>query len=250
MSFELAISAFARALGDPHAPIPDFTHGRFGVPDAKRFAVYRNNVAVGLIGALEARFPVTRRLVGEDFFRAMARAFTVAHKPVTPVLIHYGAEFPKFVATFPPAEGVPYLADVAVLEDAWVDAYHAAEAPALTLVDLAAVEPERLPDLTFVRHPAARLLNFAQPAASIWATHQGDEAPRAPAEWRAESALVARPEADVVVRVLPPGSFAFACALRAGASLGEAAARFAAGDFDPIAHLIGLVEAGAFARLG
>jgi len=250
MSFDSALATFARALGDPRAPIPDFTRGGAGVPDAKRFAVYRNNVAVGLIGALEARFPVTRRLVGEDFFRAMARAFVLAAKPQTPVLIHYGAGFPEFVARFPPAEGLPYLADVARLEDAWVDAYHAAEAPALTLADLAGVEPERLPSLAFAVHPAARLLDFAHPAASIWAAHQGDQPPRAPSQWRAEPTLITRPEADVVVRVLPPGGFAFASALCVGVSLGEAAAQFDEDDNDPVAHLIGLVEAGAFARLG
>ena len=50
------------------------------VAPARRFAVYRNNVAAGLIRALEARFPVTRRLVGDDFFRAMAGGFVAARE--------------------------------------------------------------------------------------------------------------------------------------------------------------------------
>ena len=69
-----------------------------GAPDARRFAVYRNNVAVGLIGALEARYPVSRRIAGDDLFRAMARAFVRAHKPRWPVMIAYGEEFPEFMA--------------------------------------------------------------------------------------------------------------------------------------------------------
>ena len=79
------------------------------------------------------RYPVTRRLVGDDFFRAMARAFVAAQKPRSPVLIHYGADFPAFVEAFEPAREIPYLTDVARLENAWVEAYHAAEAPALAL---------------------------------------------------------------------------------------------------------------------
>jgi hypothetical protein len=51
------------------------------------------------------------------------------------------------------------------------------------------------------------------------------------------------------VRVLPPGGFAFAAALFSGATLGEAATIAAADDFDPGAHLIGLIEAGAFQSL-
>ena len=100
MSFETTVHAFAAALGEPSAPPPAMTHGRMGAPDARRFAVYRNNVAVGLIGALEARYPVSRRLAGDELFRAMARAFVRAHKPRSPVMIAYGEEFPDFVADY------------------------------------------------------------------------------------------------------------------------------------------------------
>ena len=98
MPFETTVRAFAAALGEPSAPPPAMTHGRMGAPDARRFAVYRNNVAVGLIGALEARYPVSRRIAGEDLFCAMARAFVRAHRPRSPVMIAYGGEFPEFVA--------------------------------------------------------------------------------------------------------------------------------------------------------
>ena len=89
-----------------------------------------------LIGAIEARYPVTRRLVGDEFFRAMARAYVAEEKPRSPVLIHYGADFPDFVARFEPAREIAYLADVARLENAWVEAYHAAEAAPLALAAL------------------------------------------------------------------------------------------------------------------
>ncbi len=81
MPFSRAIDAFAEALTDPKREPPAGTKGREGRPDARRFAVYRNNVAVALIGAIEARYPVTRRLVGDAFFRAMARTFVARTKP-------------------------------------------------------------------------------------------------------------------------------------------------------------------------
>ena len=249
MPFEATLDAFARALADPARPAPLETLGREGRPDARRFAVYRNNVAGALIGALEARFPVVRRLTGDAFFRAMAGAFVAAEKPATAKLIDYGADFPAFVARFPPAREIAYLAEVARLENAWVEAYHAADAPALDLAALGAVEPADLARLSFAPHPAARLMRFSCPAASIWAAHQGDGEPRPPEAWRSEDALIARPEADVVVRLLPPGGFAFASALFAGASLAEASAARAGEDFDPGAHLVGLIEAGAFRSL-
>lgn len=245
MPFEATLDAFVRALRDPASPPPPQTRGREERPDARRFAVYRNNIAVGLIAAIEARYPVARRLVGDEFFRAMARAYVAEEKPGSAVLIHYGATFADFVARFEPAREIGYLADVARLENAWVEAYHSADVAALTLAALGEIAPADVGGLHFSPHPAARLLRFAQPAASIWAAHQGPGEPRPPEDWRAEDALVTRPEADVTVRVLPPGGWTFAGALFAGASLGEAAEACAGEGFDAGVHLVGLIEAGA-----
>jgi hypothetical protein len=245
MPFEATVKSFVEALTDPARPAPSETLGREGRPDARRFAVYRNNVAVGLIGALEKRYPVTRRLVGDEFFRGLARAFMAANKPDSPVLIHYGAGFADFIENFEPAREIPYLPDVARLENFWVEAYHAAEAKPLALDDLATIPPERLGELLYTFHPAARLLRLAHPAASIWAAHQGPGEPRAPKRWAPEDALIVRPEADVTVRILPEGGYSFAAALMSGASLAEAAAALAEQGFDPGPHLVGLIEAGA-----
>lgn len=249
MPFDATLEAFVEALADPWAPPPAETRGREGRPDARRFAVYRNNVAVGLIASVEMRYPVTRRLVGDDFFRGLARAYVAGNKPRSPVLIHWGADFPAFIGAFEPAREIPYLADVARLENAWVEAYHAAEATPLGLAELATVDPERLGELRFVFHPAVRLLRLAHPAASIWAAHQGASEPRSPDHWRPEDALIARPHADVDVRILPTGGYQFAAALLSGASLAEAAAPLAAEGVDPGPHLVGLIEAGAVTNI-
>jgi hypothetical protein len=246
MPCEATIRAFAQALDDPARPAPLQTQGREGRPDIRRFAVYRNNVAVGLIAALAARYPVVARLVGEDFFRAAARAFIRDHKPRTAVILHYGDEFPGFLEDFAPVRDLPYLADVARLENAWVESYHAAEAAPIGLEALGAIDPERIGETAFRFHPSARLLKFAHPAASIWAGHQGPGEPRAPEVWGPESALIVRPDADVVVRALPSGGYEFAAALLSGATLAEAAEAVAE---DPGSHLVGLIEAGAITHV-
>ncbi len=59
-----------------------------------------------------------------------------------------------------------------------------------------------------------------------------------------EDALIARPEADVSVRILPPCGYAFAKRLQEGATLAEAAETLP--DPDEFgSHLVGLVAAGA-----
>lgn len=45
----------------------------------RRFFVHRNNVKASLGAALAARFPVVLRLVGVEFFRAMAVVFVERH---------------------------------------------------------------------------------------------------------------------------------------------------------------------------
>jgi Putative DNA-binding domain len=251
MPFETTVRAFAAALDDPLAPTPAMTHGRMGAPDARRFAVYRNNVAVGLIGALEARYPVSRRIAGDDLFRGVARAFMRAHKPRSPIMIAYGEDFPEFAAAYlAAAEAGPDLAglpDVARLENAWVEAYHAEDASVATVSELAALSPDCLPGTRIAFHPAARLTRFATPAASVWASAQGSGGPAAPAEGTGEDALITRPDCDVRVRVLPSLGYDFALRLREGATLIEAAAALNDPAFDFGAHLVGLIDSGAVA---
>jgi hypothetical protein len=251
VSFETTVRAFAAALDDPALAAPAMTRGRTGSPDARRFAVYRNNVAVGLIGALEARYPVSRLLASEELFRAMARAFVRANKPRTPVMIAYGGEFPEFASDYLAETNASLveLSDVAQLENAWVEAYHAEDAIPATVGDLAALSPDCLPGTRIAFHPAARLLRFATPAVSIWASAQQGDQPPAPTEGIAEDALITRPDCDVRVRVLPPLGFDFTLSLREGATLVEAVAALDDPAFNFGAHLVGLVEAGAVASI-
>jgi len=72
-----------------------------------RFAVYGNNVVVGLMEALQANFPATCRVVGDKFFRAMAREFVMLEPPTSPILLDYGAGFPDFIGCFEPAGPLP-----------------------------------------------------------------------------------------------------------------------------------------------
>jgi hypothetical protein len=244
MPFEATIAAFAAALGEPAAPPPAGALGRLGVADSRRFSVYRNNVAVGLIGALEARYPVARRIVGPDVFRALARRFAYARRPRSPVMIAYGEDFPEFLAQSGPTLDPPYLADVAALENAWVEAYHAEDAKVAVVGDLAGLWPIELAEARVEFHPAARLLRFATPAASIWASYQHGAEPTSLKGRQGEDALVARPDADVTVHILPPGGYAFAARLSEGATLSDAAEALSNPD-EFGTHLVGLVEAGA-----
>lgn len=136
---------------------------------ARRFAVYRNNVTVGLANALAARFPVIRRLVGAEFFASLARHYLDSHRPRSPIIAEWGDSFAGFLAGFPPLSGYPYMADVARLEYARGRAFHAGDAAPVRPAVLSAAPPETL---VLGLHPSVAVLRFDHPAVSIWQANQ------------------------------------------------------------------------------
>lgn len=239
-------SEFAHALIDAESPLPSGVISHTSLAPRKRFAVYRNNVMVGLIGALEARFPATRRIVGEDFFTAAARLFAAAHPPRSPVMMFYGDGFPDFLMRFQPAAEIAYLADVARLEAARTRAYHAADAEPLPPIALAGVAADALAGLRFVLHPSLEIIASAFPVVTIWAMNAGDLELAPITDWRGEEALVARPKYAVEVRRLPSGAAVFLRSLAAGEPLGVAAeaAQKNSADFDLAVNLAALFDPG------
>jgi hypothetical protein len=244
-------AAFAPALLDPARSTPETVSGPNGKAASRRYDVYRNNVTVSLIDALAAVYPAVQRITGAEFFRAMARFHVRSTPPTSPLLFEYGRDFPEFIVRYEHAQAMPWLADVARIERAWLDAYHAADAAPLSPARLSAIAPERLADTIFIPHPAMRIVRSPFSAVTIFAANR-DNAPveRIDAS-TPEDALITRPELDVAVRHLPTGGAVFASCLASGRPLGEAAASAldAAPEFDIAMNIAGLIEAGAFTSL-
>jgi hypothetical protein len=247
---------FAGPLLDPALPCPAGLAAWNGSDPARRFAVYRNNVVSGLIDALADTFPVVQALVGEEFFRAMGSVFVRRAPPASRLLAFYGAGLPDFIDSFEPAQSVPYLADVARLEIARVRAYHAADAEPMTgaavaraIARLGAGDAQRAERLRLALHPSLAALRSAYGTVSIWAAHQvpGEVDLAGVAVWEPEDALILRPQLDVLVLALPPGSARFVAGLQQGLAM-DAAARAAAREhagFEPAPALEALLAHGA-----
>ncbi len=243
ISFE---KSFAGALLDAERPIPCGITAHNSAAPTRRFAVYRNNFVAGLVKALKARFPVIEKIVGEEFFAALARAFVVQRPPRTPLLATYGDEFPDFVVAFEPTRELAYLADVARLENARVSAYHATDAAPADASRFAMFDADAVADLRISMHPSTEIVRSPHPIVTIWAMNCG-ELELAPIEnWRGEDALVIRPYLDVEVHLLPSGGAAFLLALKAGRTLGEAVEVALLDDpnFDHTRNFAGLINLG------
>lgn len=237
---------FAAALLDRTRAVP------YGITsNGGRLDIYKNTVAVGLGQTLAEIYPVVRALVGADFFNAMAHVYFQKNRPASPVLSEYGRSFGDFIDTFDPAKNVPYLADVARLERAWLDAWHAADCLPIGIENLALINESAVDDLRITLHPSVSLLESTGPHVSIWQAHQNNQmADLSSISNTPEYALVVRPALDVHVISLTKQAYLFSEKLSQGARLGAVCDAMSEIDgFDPSTHLAALFTVGAITAL-
>jgi Putative DNA-binding domain len=234
---------FSGGLLNPEQPVPMVVKGRI----ERRYAVYRNNVTVGLVRALEANFPVVRKLLGEQYFAGFARDFAQRRPPQSPLMFQYGGAFPEALESDEDLVSYPYLGDVARLEILWRESYHAADAPILTGDALAAIDPDILFSSCLTVHPAMRLIQSRFAIHSIFATNRSDDETQRVDPAQPQCVLVTRPVYDVMASVLSIEQFEFFLALANGENLGSAMDRASDLDanFDLFSTLALLLQSGA-----
>jgi hypothetical protein len=197
------------------------------LPAARRIEIYRHNVFTNLRGALKDIYPVVLAVVGESFFVHAADRYVEAHPSRCGDLNRFGGEWAAFLGTYPHALALPYLPDVARLEWAWHEAFHAADARAFDLAGLATLPAEEHAALRFILHPAARLLQSPFPILRVWELNQPAFDGEMAVDWdaSADSLLVRRDTTDgvtVLIERIPAATFAFLEALEKNATLDAA----------------------------
>jgi hypothetical protein len=217
-------ASFATAVRQPGSPAPEGLRVRLGCAVERRFDVYRNNHVAALVRGLEESFPVCLALVGEAFFREMARCFVLGCPPCSPVLAEYGRQLAAFIESFAPAGSVPYLPDMARLEQLRIDALHGPDAQPLGRAGFEAAlqQPDELIRARLRLHPTAALLRTSYAIAQLWHAHQGVGAIEDVDPFVPQRVLVVRPRLEVTVVALTPEAAALFEALEGGAPLGAA----------------------------
>lgn len=212
----------AVALKNTTAPLLPHIEDPTGSKE-RRLGVYHANTINSLIDVLASAYPIAQRIVGERFFNALAKAFIDTAPPRQPTLFRYGNGLADFLDGFTPAQDVPYLADIARLEWARIDAYFAEDYEPLDPQRLAEVDPEKISDVRFKTCPSFHLVESAYPVYQIWTVNQPshDDIPKIDFTC-AEQGLISRRTNEVFQHTVTPGTFTWLRALSDGTTLGSA----------------------------
>lgn len=163
----------------------------------ERFDIHRNNVMSTWLDALRSGFPVTRQLLGDEYFDAVAQLYVQQSPPTSPVLVEYGQTLAHFLAHFEPLSAFPYIADVAELEWRRRLAFHARDEAVLTLTQMRGLAVEQWLFKHIQWHSSLQLLLSAFPLQRLWRNQTLHEDLPAADAWTGENVLIWRPHYEV-----------------------------------------------------
>lgn len=228
-----AQAAIAATLLHGPAHLPDGLFAGGAAAALRGLRVHANSISHARLVALEDSFPRTRAHLGDAEFNRQSRAFIDVGGAQHCSLTDIGAAFPDWL-------GDPLAADLARIERAWLESYHAADAAALALSDLAPCDEAALLGLLVRSHPAVRVVHLASGAARLVDPELAPDV---------AAVLITRPNAEVHLSAIQPAAAAAIAAARDFSPLGNLIAPLAENHPDGAAAIAALIAAGAFERI-
>lgn len=196
--------------------------GRF--PADRLFQVYRNNFWIATEDALSAIYGVVKRLVGDQFFTLLVDHFLRSYPPRFGNMLQLGSDLPVFLSDFKLTENLPYLSDIARLEWAYHEVFHARGTRPFNTQTLATIPSQKIPLLHFDISSSSRLVNSIFPIFEIWCVnlpdYKGDQT--VDLDTGGDSVLLTRPDLVVELQKLEPADARFLQSLATGGSLDKA----------------------------
>ena len=154
--------------------IPDGPHET----KANLLGIYRDAYVLRLIDVIAADHERLHAYLGDDSFRAMARAYVARYPSRHPNARWFAQRLPEFLREHEQYSKQPVLSELAALERALNNAFDGADAPVVSMADLAALPPEIWGGISFVRHPTATSIEVSSNVGAIWtALKAGKETP-------------------------------------------------------------------------
>lgn len=203
---------------------------------------HANTISHARLVALEQTYPRTLGHIGHQAFNALSRDFIDLPEVRSRKLLQIGAGFSGYLAQ---NATEPLAGSLAAIEWAWLESYHAAEAVALQLADLARYDEAGLLDVAVIAHPAMRIVAVDTAAMKLMPELNGSDA-------GCTAILITRPEEAVRLRPLRPEHASIAALAKNCANMGNLlqAALETGGEAEALSVIFALIEAGALASPG
>lgn len=147
------------AFGPGHCPRDLFDGAVAGI--VRGLKVHANQIAHARHVALEETYPRLRERMGAEAFHVLAEVHLASGRVFGKSLDALGTGLERLLDS-------PALRDLARVELAWLQAYHARDAEALMMADIVGLTPEALLDVAVARHPAARVVAIEDPGTVPW----------------------------------------------------------------------------------
>ena len=129
--------------------------------------IYQHNIEANIINLLRDIYPLTVKLIGDDFFRQTAKEYMINYPSRSGNLHDYGEYFGLFLMGYQPLKDYPYISEVAQFEWNCHSIFFAADRPAANLQLLADIPSNQYHQLQFMLHPASCLMQYRYPLLSI-----------------------------------------------------------------------------------
>ncbi len=132
------------------------------------FNIYQNSITECLANTLRDIYKVCKKLVGDDFFDGLAFTYIKHYPSHSPDLNNYGEDFAAFIESFPPAEPLPYLADVCRLCWYWHNAHLSKPHKPFDIKKLTELSETQQEKIIFLLPKQSYLLASTFPVHQIW----------------------------------------------------------------------------------
>lgn len=210
------------------------------VGDADRIILglkaHANTISHARLVALEQSFPMLHLELGDSAFNSLSRKYVETPVARALDLNNIGQGFVAFLERCGIAAA---LIDLATIEWAWLESFHATDAMPIGLDRLARLDESLLLDFKVALHPAVRLRRLHAPLAQSLAELAVDGNPA--------SILIVRPEAEVRLLALDGAGTLLIKKMSSPASIGNllSLACEHGHEADPIGPVLNLIGAGA-----
>lgn len=189
-----------------------------------RFGLYRSSMRSVWATVLGHAYPVLKMLMGEEFFHGLAGLYGERHPSQSANLNFFGVHFASFLQTAEEVAEYPYFADMARLEWGLHSLYYQADvANALSVQDIAQLNPEQLDASRFQLSPLCLLLQSEWAVDKIWQAHQSNPVGEFPDPLQQHChILLTRPRWQAQMLPISAAAHCALTALASGSTIGDA----------------------------